>query len=216
MNKTWWIWLFLAVFLIMLVGGFLFLSNLLTQTLAPIAESGSRVTTQIAGILNPSPTVIPDPVTIINQVRPLARLETIQYTIEKVITAEEGQELAADLFGDRLLLVAHGSVVAGVDLSLLTAYDLETRDGILTVHMPPAEVFSAALDNDKTYVYDRDTGLLRKADRDLETLARQSAEAEILQAALDDGILDQAATNAQVFMERLLRDLGYDEVIFIE
>ena len=66
----------------------------------------------------------------------------------------------------------------------------------------------------KPYVYDRDTGLLRKADRDLETLARQAAEAEILQAAVDDGILKQAAINAQVFIERLLHDLGYNQVIF--
>ena len=63
-------------------------------------------------------------------------------------------------------------------------------------------------------MYDRDTGLFRKSDRDLETLARQAAEAEILKAAVDDGILDQAAINAQVFMERLLNDLGYSQVIF--
>jgi len=214
MKKTWWIWLVLGIDLLVLVGGFLLVRGLLAATLQPISDASSRISTQVSSILNPTPTILPDPVTIINQVRPLARLETIQYSVEKIITAEEGQELVAELFGDRLLLVAHGTVIAGVDLSKLTAEDLEFRDGILSVHLPVAEVFSASLDNDKTYVYDRDTGLLRKADRDLETLARQAAEAEILQAAIDDGILDQAAINAQVFLDRLLNDLGYSQVIF--
>jgi len=214
MKKTWWIWLVLGINLLVLVGGFLLVRGLLAATLQPISDASSRISTQVSSILNPTPTILPDPVTIINQVRPLARLETIQYSVEKIITAEEGQELVAELFGDRLLLVAHGTVIAGVDLSKLTAEDLEFRDGILSIRLPVAEVFSASLDNDKTYVYDRDTGLLRKADRDLETLARQAAEAEILQAAIDDGILYQAAINTQVFLDRLLNDLGYSQVIF--
>jgi len=214
MKKTWWIWLVLGIDLLVLVGGFLLVRGLLAATLQPISDASSRISTQVSSILNPTPTILPDPVTIINQVRPLARLETIQYSVEKIITAEEGQELVAELFGDRLLLVAHGTVIAGVDLSKLTAEDLEFRDGILSIRLPVAEVFSASLDNDKTYVYDRDTGLLRKADRDLETLARQAAEAEILQAAIDDGILYQAAINTQVFLDRLLNDLGYSQVIF--
>jgi hypothetical protein len=214
MKKTWWIWALFAINLIVLVGGFLLVRGMLTTTLQPISDAGSRMSTQVAEVLHPTPTILPDPVTIINQVRSLARLETIQYTLEKVITAEEGQELIAELFGDRLLLVAHGTVIAGVDLSKLSAEKIEIRDGILTVRLPEAEIFSANLDNDKTYVYDRDTGLFRKADRDLETLARQAAESEILKAAVEDGILKQAAINAQVFMERLFIDLGYSQVTF--
>jgi hypothetical protein len=214
MKKTWWIWLLLAINLIILIGGFLLVRGILTATLQPISDASSRLGTQVSSILNPTPTILPDPVTIINEIRPIARLETIQYTLEKVIIAEEGQELIAGLFGDRLLLVAHGTVIAGVDLSKLSAENLEFRDGLLSIKLPDAEIFSASLDNDKTYVYDRDTGLFRKADRDLETLARQVAEAEILKAAIDDGILKQAAINAQVFLERLLEDLGYSQVIF--
>ena len=215
MKKTWWIWALLLINLMVLIGGFLLVRGMLTATLQPISDASSRISTQVSGVLHPTPTILPDPLTIINQVRPLARLETIQYSVEKIITAEEGQEVIAELFGDRLLLVAHGTVIAGVDLSKLTAEDLEFRGGILAVRLPAAEIFSASLDNSKTYVYDRDTGLLRKAGRDLETLARQAAEAEILKVAVDDGILDQAALNAQVFMERLLKDLGYNQVIFI-
>ena len=48
----------------------------------------------------------------------------------------------------------------------------------------------------------------------METDVRQAAEEEILKAALDDGILTQAQVNAEIFLERLFNDLGYDYVLF--
>jgi len=85
---------------------------------------------------------------------------------------------------------------------------------VLSVHLPAAEVFVATLNNDDSYVYDRTTGIFKKSDPDLETDARQAAEKEILNAALDDGILEQAQINAESFLERLFNDLGYDYVVF--
>ncbi len=184
------------------------------SALDPLRQTNDQLSTQVARVFNPTPTILPDPVTIIQQVRPLARLETIQYSVQKVITAETGQEVLKELFGDRLLFVAHGMVIAGVDLSELTQEDIDIRDGILSITLPPGEIFVATLDNEKSYIYDRDTGLLRKSDPNLETLARQAAEREIRQAALDDGILDQANANAQVFLLRLLSNLGFKDVIF--
>lgn len=185
------------------------------SALEPIRSANEDIRTQVANVLHPTPTIIPDPVTIINEVRLMARLETIQYSVEKVVTAEIGQQFLGDLFGDKLLFIAHGVVIAGIDLSELTADDLEMRDGLLTIDLPDPEVFIATLDNDKSYVYDRQTGLLRKSEIDLETQARQIAENEIYQAALADGILEQANANAELFMERLLDDLGFEEVVFI-
>jgi hypothetical protein len=175
----------------------------------------SALSTQASKLLNPTPTVIPDPITIIHEVRSLARLETIYYSMEKVITAETNQGAWGFLVGDKLLFVAHGDVIAGVDLAKLEPEDLEARQGVLYVQLPEAEVFVATLDNEKSYVYDRDTGLFAQDVKDLETAARRSAEEEILKAALEDGILEQAQINAENFLIRLLRDLGYEEVIFL-
>ena len=141
-------------------------------------------------------------------------METIQYTIEKVITVEVGQTALAPLFGDRLLFVGHGFVIAGIDLSKIRSQDLAFEDGMLMIHLPEAEIFVATLDNDKSYVYDRETGLLTHGDINLETTARQAAEDQIREAALEDGILDQAQTNAVIFLESLLNNLGYPQVSF--
>jgi hypothetical protein len=185
------------------------------RVVQPVSDMASSLSTQVAQILHPTPTILPDPVTIINQVRPLARLETIQYTVEKVITAEVGQNVLAPLIGDKLLFVGHGYVIAGVDLSKIRSQDITIEDGILIFHLPEAEIFVATLDNDKSYVYDRETGLLTHGDINLETNARQAAEEQIRQAALDDGILKQAQTNAELYLESLLNELGYSQVSFV-
>jgi uncharacterized protein DUF4230 len=180
------------------------------------AEVSQNVATRVQELFNPTPTVYPDPVTVILQVRSLARLETAQYTIEKVITAETGQGSLAALFGDKLIFVAHGEVIAGVDLSKVSGADVTVSpDGQVTLILPAAEVFVATLDNDKSYVYDRDTGLFTKGDVNLETMARQVAQDEIQNAALEDGILKLADENAAVFMERFLRTLRFTGVNII-
>lgn len=181
----------------------------------PVADLSAEVGTQIAGILHPTATLRPDPVTIVREVRSLARLETIQYTVEKVITAESGQGPFGFLFGDRLLLVAHGVVIAGIDLSLLQPQDVWLDDlGRVYLHLPDPEIFVATLDNSQTYVYDRETGLLTAGDIDLEAAARRAAEEAIRQAALDDGILEQARLNAENYLYGFLRSLDFADVIF--
>jgi hypothetical protein len=184
------------------------------ESLQPLQQANRALQTQVAGFLNPTPTVIPDPATYIHEVRALARLETIHYSLEKVIVAETGQGPFAFLFGDRLLLVAHGYVIAGVDLGKLEPQDMQLRADVLYVALPAAEVFAATLDNQKSYIYDRDTGLFTRGNVHLETAARQAAEQEILKAALEAGILEQAGRNAEVFLELFFRALGYPQVIF--
>ncbi len=186
------------------------------QAVQPVSDMTSELGTQVAKILHPTPTILPDPVTIVNQIRPLARLETIQYTVEKVITAEIGQGALAPLLGDKLLFVGHGYVTAGIDLEKLGSQDLVIEGGVVKVRLPQAEIFDATLDNHKSYVYDRTTGLLTHGDINLETIARQAAEDQIEQAALDDGILAQAQANAESYLRSLLNRLGYNQVTFVQ
>ncbi len=197
---------------------FLLLSikNQINNTLSPIQQTNRLLGTQVASLLNPTPTVIPDPVTIIREVQSLARLETIQYSVEKVITAEVNQGVFGPLFGDKLLLVAHGKVIAGIDMNKIGSEDLWLEEDVLNVRLPEAEVFSATLDNEQSYIYDRTTGLLTKGDPGLETAARQIAEQEILKAAETDGILELARQNAEVYLERLFNTLGYLKVEFVK
>ena len=191
-------------------------ANAASAPFQQVQQVNESLQTQVSELLHPTPTILPDPVTYINEVRALARLETIQYSIEKVITAEIGQGTFDFLFGDRVLFVAHGVVIAGIDMEKIGPEQLRLENGVLYVTLPPAEIFVATLDNQKSYVYNRETGFLSQGVQDLETLARQSAEDEIRKAALEDGILNQAQVNAENYLFRFFQALGYDSVIFVK
>jgi hypothetical protein len=186
-----------------------------TAPFQQINQANQSLQTQVSNLLNPTPTIIPDPITYINEVRALARLETIQYSVEKVITGETGGGTFQALFGDKILFVGHGTVIAGIDMEKLQPEDMRFENGVLTVKLPPAEIFIAALDNEKSYVYDRETGVLAKPDVNLETLVRQRAEEEIRTAAINDGILEQAQANAEAYLFKFFAALGYPNAIFI-
>jgi hypothetical protein len=215
-DKKGWVLVFGVLVIIVLLGfGTIWvITNTLQRTVQPVESMTGDLATQVSSILNPTPTILPSPVTIIRDIRSLARLETIQFTVEKVITAEKNQGTFSALFGDKLILVAHGNVIAGIDLSKLKASDVEVQDGILYVTLPEPEVFVTALDNEKSYVYDRDTGLLTKGDIQLESSARLAAEKAIEEAAVEDNILELARQNGESYLSRLLSNLGYPEVIF--
>jgi hypothetical protein len=187
----------------------------ISNTLDPLQRTNSELATQVSSLLHPTPTIIPDPVTIIHDVQALARLETIRYTVEKVVTAEVNQGVLGPLFGDRLLFVAHGYVIAGIDMSKMQEGDLWLEGEVLNVRLPATEVLVATLDNDKSYVYDRETGLFTQGDPTLETQVRQVAEQEILKASLEEGILEQATTNAQTYLRWFFETLGYKQVNFV-
>jgi hypothetical protein len=187
-----------------------------TAPFQQVNEANQALQTQMANLLNPTPTIIPDPVTYINEIRALARLETIQYSVEKVITGETGGGTFSTLFGDKILFVGHGTVIAGIDMAKLAPENMRYENGVLTVLLPPTEIFIATLDNEKSYVYDRQTGVLTRPDPNLETLVRQSAEEEIRKAALEDGILEQAKVNAEAYLFKFFAALGFPNTIFLD
>lgn len=191
-------------------------SQAATAPFQQVNQANQALQTQMANLLNPTPTIIPDPITYINEIRALARLETIQYSVEKVITGETGGGTFATFFGDKILFVGHGTVIAGIDMEKLAPENMRYENGVLSVQLPPAEVFIATLDNEKSYVYDRDTGLLTKPDPNLETLVRQRAEEEIRKAALEDGILNQAQINAEAYLYKFFSALGFPNTIFLQ
>ena len=211
---------FLSIVILLAIAGgaYLLVQNIrqtAVQTVMPFQQANSALQTQVSDLMHPTPTIIPDPASYITQVQALARLETIQYSVEKVITAEIGQGTFGFLFGDKLLFVAHGEVIAGVDLTKMQPGDMMAQNGVLYVHLPEPEVFVARLDNEKSYVYNRDTGVFTRGDVNLETAARRAAEQEIQKAAVEDGILPQARQNAQSYLYRMFTSLGYHDVIFL-
>jgi hypothetical protein len=214
MTKT-QVWVLIVGILLILAAGVGVVAYAVARPITDVVNIPDQVSKKIDELTHPTPTIYPDPVTVVREIRSLSRLETVQYTVEKIITAETNQGPFGFLFGDKLILVAHGTVVAGIDLGRLVGSDVRIdSQGVVYMVLPAAEVFMATLDEDKTYVYDRETGLLASGVKDLETEARQAAQEEILQAAIEDGILPTALTNGKAYLQRFLLSLGLEDVMF--
>jgi len=153
--------------------------------------------------------------TVVDRIQRLQRLETVVYTMDKLVTGEKESSILPDfLAGDRLLMMVHGEVVAGIDFSNLKPGDVRVQGKQVHLHLPATEVFYTRLDSAKTRVYSRQTGLLVPTDPNLETQVRQEAERELLAAALADGILRTAQQNAAATISSLLQGLGFEKIDF--
>lgn len=153
--------------------------------------------------------------TVVRQIQQLQRLETVSYTVDKIISGEhENPYLPKFLAGDRLLLMVHGEVIGGINLAGLQPGDVQIQGRKVSVHLPAAEVFSTRIDNTKTKVYSRDTGLFTSPDPNLESEVREEAERQLQQDALQDGILKTAGDNARNTIAGMLKGFGFTDVDF--
>lgn len=161
-----------------------------------------------------APSAGPRPVNtaaILTQVQGLSQWVTVKYVLEKVVVMED-----VKLYGEnRVLLVAHGVVKAGVDLDRLQPEDLSVNKRKVVVRLPPATLTDAYLDEEQTQVLEHSTGLLRRFDKDLQQAARREGLDSIRRAARASGILDDARTRAQQMLTHLFRQMGYEEIEFV-
>ena len=153
--------------------------------------------------------------TVVNKIQQLHRLETVVYTMDKVVTGEKNNPILPDfLTGDRLLLLVHGEVIAGIDFGNLKSNEVKLSAKQVRLHLPDAQLFTTRLDSEKTRVYSRQTGLLVPTDPNLETQVRAEAERQLHDAALADGILRTAQQNARATITSLLQGLGFETIEF--
>ena len=153
--------------------------------------------------------------TVVNRIQKLQRLETVVFTMEKIVTGGKQSEVLPDfLAGDRLLMLVHGEAIAGIDFGTLKTGDVRVEGKQVRLHLPQAQVLVTRLDSEKTRVYSRQTGWLVPTDPNLESQVRAEAEKQLLQSALADGILQKAQENAQSTITSLMQGMGFVEVRF--
>lgn len=151
--------------------------------------------------------------TVVNRIQQLQRLETVVYSMDKVVMGKRENSILPDfLAGDKLLLLVHGEVIAGIDFSALPSSAVRVDGRSVRLKLPEAQVLTTRLDNDKTRVYSRETGLLVPTDPNLESEVRREAEHQLQSAALADGILQTAQKNARSTVTSLLQGMGFEKV----
>lgn len=194
----------LLVFVLGIAATFLFLRS---------ATGGSPTARLAAFLLGRNVAFDSSAPAVVNRIQSLNKLETVSYSIDTVVEGKRDSPVLPDLlFGDRILLIAHGQTVAGVDMSKLQPEAVHVDGKSVTVDLPESEIFFTRLDSSKTRVYARNTGMLVQQDANLESETRQQAEDQLQKAAIADGILDQARSNARANITTLLSGLGFEHV----
>ncbi len=165
----------------------------------------------------PASTLVVRPgASILLAVRDLARLETFEVHVEKVIDLTDRQ---SHLFGlveasDAILLVAVGNATLGVDLSKVGEDDV-TMDPVsktARLRLPAPELLQAGLDEKATYVYTRSTSVLARRNEQLESQARREAVEAIRKVALQPDMMARARAQAERQLRALVSRLGADHV----
>jgi hypothetical protein len=175
-----------------------------TPTVTPAPSPTATVT----------PTPTPTPIIVNPKIRALGRLEAAQYVMQTVVDLEREQDnVWKKVFGsDKLLLIAEGQVVVGFDLTKLSEEDVSVDGTSVHLLLPPAEILYVGIDEEKTYVYERETGLFVTPDPELETEARQVAQRSVLNWALQHDAFGKAEEFGILYMDAFLRSLGFTDV----
>ena len=182
-----------------------------------VHHARSGVAGRLAAMITGRPLTIVSAPDVVEKVQQLNRLETVVYSLDTVVEADDTNPMLPDaLAGDKLLMIVHGQTIAGIDMSKLSPDSVQITEGAqgrtIRLTLPPSQVFTTTLDEQKSRVYARDTGLFVKADPTLETQVRQKAQSQLQQAALSDGILDAATKNAKATVTAMLEGLGFEHV----
>ncbi|KQY96274.1 hypothetical protein ASD19_10090 [Microbacterium sp. Root53] len=158
---------------------------------------------------------------VLTSLRDLARFVAAEAEYEVLVDLESDVEhLPAWLAGERLSLVAHGTVEAFVDFETLDARAIRiSPDGdAVTVTVPEPELTEPSIDLDASHVLSHERGLIDRVGDLLapDTDARQEALAkgrdEIAAAAAESDLAGRAKENTARTLETLLASLGYARV----
>jgi hypothetical protein len=145
---------------------------------------------------------------LLKQIQAVNQLVTVKYVLEKVVVLEDVKWYGQS----RVLMLAHGVVKAGVDLRQVRAGDVSVSGGKISIHLPRPVITDVYLDERKTQIIERSTGLLMAFDKDLEQNARRMAVDEMKTAARSNDILSDAQERAMLQVKTLCGQLGFSDV----
>ncbi len=143
-------------------------------------------------------------------------------TFQVIVDVEEDVNwVPSFLAGQRSLFVANGTVDAYVDFSGLTEDDVVlSADGTsATIRLPGAQLDEPNLDQEETYLYDQERGLVDRVrdafETDDQSEIYQLAEDKLRAAAAESELTEQARANTETFLTGLGQSLGV-EVTFVD
>ncbi|GAA3459476.1 hypothetical protein GCM10018963_14890 [Saccharothrix longispora] len=159
---------------------------------------------------------------VLRAVRELSQYHAAAGDYQVVIDIEQDVEwVPAVLAGKRTLFVAAGSVNAFVDFGGLAddALVLSADGKSVELRLPEAVLDEPNLDQDRSYVFSQERGLLNRLGAIIDVPDQQRfyvvAEERLATAARESGLTERADENTRAMLTRVLQALGF-QVVFAE
>ncbi|MDQ4141693.1 MAG: DUF4230 domain-containing protein [Bacteroidota bacterium] len=148
--------------------------------------------------------------TILEKIDDLGNLELVRYNFKDVVEYEK--EFSQWLPNSKSVLIVAGEAVGCIDLRQVTAQDITfTNDSVITVRLPEPQICYFKVDHNKSKVFAMQNTYFQ--DAELVDEGYKFAEKHIRQSALNSGILQQTAVNADKILKPLLESLTGKQVI---
>ncbi len=168
------------------------------------------------------PPPVPDPPAVVEKVRDVARLETLEVTLYKKVTFSPEPQPSGSTLGDlggwlrftfdapkgKAIVFAKGHL--GIDAKKLDASRVRLEGRVATIALPPVDVQIELMPGETEVI---GSNLDSAQTARLFDLAKQAFEQEV---AADRALRDKARTSAERSIRALLLTAGFSEVRFVE
>ncbi|MES2646302.1 MAG: DUF4230 domain-containing protein [Bacteroidota bacterium] len=155
---------------------------------------------------------MPDNVETVLALQNLQSLATVEYTITKVVKANDNLDWYKP--GDRkILFTCQASVKAGIDLAAIQPGDIEIDGKKISIQLPQPKILTVNMPPENIKLAYSEVGLFRSdfTNAEKDALVAQ-AEKQIWNAGETAGIIAQARLNTQTFLNNYLLQLGFEKI----
>ncbi|GAB7040815.1 MULTISPECIES: DUF4230 domain-containing protein [Catenuloplanes] len=158
---------------------------------------------------------------LLESIKDLSRYVAAEGNFQVVVDTQRNRENVPDfLLNERTLFVAAGSVESYVDFSTISEDAIVvSEDGrSATITLPAPQLGEANLDQEKSYVFSEEKGLLNRIgdmfgqDPNKQQAIYVLSEERIEAAARESELPQRAQENTTKMLQGLLKSLGYEQV----
>lgn len=150
---------------------------------------------------------------ILDGIQQLSSLTVTRYNYSSTVYTERDMpDFLKFLYGDRQVMVAVGSVTAGIDMNRIQPQDVTWDGEVLSLRLPAPSLQDCFLDDGATYIADQQTGLFARRDPNIDQDTRRYVVGQFRDAALAAEILAQAQTQAEQVIRQFVALVSADAV----
>ncbi|PIQ21986.1 MAG: hypothetical protein COW65_05770 [Cytophagales bacterium CG18_big_fil_WC_8_21_14_2_50_42_9] len=150
--------------------------------------------------------------TVLTSIESLGKMELVRYNFKDVV--EYNKEISQWLPNSKSVLIVAGEAVGCIDMSQITIQDIVfTNDSTITIELPEPEICYFKVDHNKSKVFALENTYFQ--DATLVDEGYKYAEKNVRQAAINSGILEQTAENANKILKPMLEGITGKKVVLI-